>query len=437
MDRFEGFVFDGSSGRLWRDGSEIRLTPKSSAVLAELLRHAGTPVTRDQLFERIWPDVVVSDDALGSCIQELRRALGDDARSPRFIETRHRRGYRFMPGVTHAAGTAKDAAVSGDDRTAPGPHPADASTRACTFRVTESTARRLDRRDFDPRLIGASLTYLDNRRPSDTLVLLLNAVWLDGSDLEPHLRALPYRCVAPTLLGFEPDAPLRLELGLRDHVVLLDGLLRHLVEREAPRRVVLAGFSASADLVLRWAGTLVPDAVPVDGVLALGPNQALATCFGSRVLARLDGADPGALLQALRSLGDAATSVADWSLVHGYVGRIVARFGTEVRPIRALARDICDPFERGDAAEFARMYREAAARARCVRCVFEDSETCNELLRAALLDHMENGTLGERHRDGALRIEPTRSHFELVQPARVRAHLDDVVRELSTRAAGR
>jgi DNA-binding winged helix-turn-helix (wHTH) protein len=44
----------------------------------------------------VWSDTVVSDDALTSCIQELRRALEDDARQPRFIETRHRRGYRFV-----------------------------------------------------------------------------------------------------------------------------------------------------------------------------------------------------------------------------------------------------------------------------------------------------------------------------------------------------
>jgi hypothetical protein len=76
------------------------------------------------------------------------------------------------------------------------------------------------------------------------------------------------------------------------------------------------------------------------------------------------------------------------------------------------------------------MYRDATSRARMVRCVFEDSETCNQLLKQALLDHMDTGTLGDRHRDGALLIESTPSHFELLQPERMARHLNAMVEEL-------
>ena len=53
-------------------------------------------MSKDELFAQVWRGTVVSDDALVTCIQELRKALGDDAKNPRFIETRHRRGYRFV-----------------------------------------------------------------------------------------------------------------------------------------------------------------------------------------------------------------------------------------------------------------------------------------------------------------------------------------------------
>jgi TolB-like protein/Tfp pilus assembly protein PilF len=59
-------------------------------------------VTRQELLTSVWHDVVVGDDALTSCIQELRRALGDDAKRPRFIETRHRVGYRFVARLVAA-----------------------------------------------------------------------------------------------------------------------------------------------------------------------------------------------------------------------------------------------------------------------------------------------------------------------------------------------
>src|SRR5688500_2495459 len=93
--QFDRFRFDSATGRLWASGQEVRLTPKAAAVLAMLVAHVGEPVSKEELFATVWPDTAVSDDALTTCIAELRRALEDDARQPRFIETRHRRGYRF------------------------------------------------------------------------------------------------------------------------------------------------------------------------------------------------------------------------------------------------------------------------------------------------------------------------------------------------------
>ena len=108
--RFGSFRYDPATAQLWDEAREIRLTPKAAAVLALLMSHAGTPVTKDQLFAAVWADTAVSDDALTSCIQELRRALADDSKQPRFIETRHRRGYCFIAPVAPVAPVAAAAA---------------------------------------------------------------------------------------------------------------------------------------------------------------------------------------------------------------------------------------------------------------------------------------------------------------------------------------
>jgi TolB-like protein len=113
--RFNDYLFDGRTGRLWGGAGEIRLTPKAAAVLAALVTQAGTPVSRHDLFATVWSDTAVGDDALTSCVQELRRALHDDARQPRFIETRHRRGYRFIATVSPPIDAGDHSAlVSGD-----------------------------------------------------------------------------------------------------------------------------------------------------------------------------------------------------------------------------------------------------------------------------------------------------------------------------------
>src|SRR5512143_444918 len=96
---FGPYRFDPTTGQLWQGTQEVKLTPKSAAVLCSLLEYAGQVVTKDELFAAVWSDTVVSDAALTSCIQELRQALHDNAHKPRFIETVYRRGFRFLGKV--------------------------------------------------------------------------------------------------------------------------------------------------------------------------------------------------------------------------------------------------------------------------------------------------------------------------------------------------
>jgi adenylate cyclase len=106
---FGRYRFEPVTGRLWAGPQEIRLTPKASGVLRTLVARAGTPVTKDELFASVWDGACVSDDALTSCVQELRRALADDPKQPQFIETRHRRGYRFIASIKDPVPAAPEA----------------------------------------------------------------------------------------------------------------------------------------------------------------------------------------------------------------------------------------------------------------------------------------------------------------------------------------
>jgi DNA-binding winged helix-turn-helix (wHTH) protein/predicted ATPase len=92
--------FHPDTGRLWSGKREVKLTPKAAAVLTALIGGAGHLLTREALLASVWGDAAVGDEVLTTCIRELREALDDDARRPRFIETRHRRGYRFVARLT-------------------------------------------------------------------------------------------------------------------------------------------------------------------------------------------------------------------------------------------------------------------------------------------------------------------------------------------------
>src|SRR6188508_735308 len=97
---FGEYRFQLDTDQLWFRGEEVRLTPKAAGVLKILIANAGSPVSKADLFATLWADVAVTDDALTTCIQELRRVLSDDAKHPQFIETRHRRGYQFIATVS-------------------------------------------------------------------------------------------------------------------------------------------------------------------------------------------------------------------------------------------------------------------------------------------------------------------------------------------------
>jgi eukaryotic-like serine/threonine-protein kinase len=99
--RFGVFEVDPRAGELRKSGLRIKLQDQPLRVLVMLLEHPGRMVTREELQRRLWEaDTFVDfDHSLNSAIKKLREALGDQAENPRFIETLHRRGYRFIAPV--------------------------------------------------------------------------------------------------------------------------------------------------------------------------------------------------------------------------------------------------------------------------------------------------------------------------------------------------
>lgn len=108
---FGPFRFDEVNECLWRGSQAIPLRPKPFAVLKYLIEHPGVLVTKQQLLHDVWPGTYVSDSVLKDCIRQLRQVLNDDAKSPHFIETSHRRGYRFIAQVVQDSAPERSNAV--------------------------------------------------------------------------------------------------------------------------------------------------------------------------------------------------------------------------------------------------------------------------------------------------------------------------------------
>jgi DNA-binding winged helix-turn-helix (wHTH) protein len=115
--RFGHFDLDSDTRQLLRDGEDVHLSPKAFAVLSVLLAKRPNVVAKADLFGEIWPDVFVVDANLNVLVGEIRRALDDDAQSPRFIRTVHGIGYAFCGQVTEpgpAAGSGRSVRLQPD-----------------------------------------------------------------------------------------------------------------------------------------------------------------------------------------------------------------------------------------------------------------------------------------------------------------------------------
>ena len=116
---FSDFALDIGSERLSRGDEILPLRPKAFALLKYLVLHPGVLLTKERLLESVWENRVISEGGLSELIRELRKVLGDDFRTPRFIETVHRRGYRFIglssPEVVQPAASATSPARPAKD----------------------------------------------------------------------------------------------------------------------------------------------------------------------------------------------------------------------------------------------------------------------------------------------------------------------------------
>jgi DNA-binding winged helix-turn-helix (wHTH) protein len=113
--RLGDLTFDPDARQLLRGDSEIHLSPKAFELLKTLVEHRPRALSKNELHQHLWPRTFVSEANLASLIAEVREALGETAREPRFIRTAHRFGYAFAASTVEQATTVSAAPAAGVD----------------------------------------------------------------------------------------------------------------------------------------------------------------------------------------------------------------------------------------------------------------------------------------------------------------------------------
>src|SRR5215210_7066919 len=132
---FPPFSLNPGVGLLFRDGAPVSLEPRAVKVLAYLVRSRGRVVPKEELLDKVWADVFTTDAVLKQAVSQIRRALGDAAERPRYIQTFHARGYQFIAPVSVEA-----------QETAEGSSPAAASAKGDESVAVETPPRADARR---------------------------------------------------------------------------------------------------------------------------------------------------------------------------------------------------------------------------------------------------------------------------------------------------
>jgi DNA-binding winged helix-turn-helix (wHTH) protein len=99
---FGEFTLDLDRRCLFAGGREVRLTPKGFALLRLLIERRPKVLGKDEIYRRLWPDTFVTESNVATIVADLREALGDEARRPRFIRTAYKYGYAFAAEVVVA-----------------------------------------------------------------------------------------------------------------------------------------------------------------------------------------------------------------------------------------------------------------------------------------------------------------------------------------------
>ncbi|MEZ5455617.1 MAG: winged helix-turn-helix domain-containing protein [Lysobacteraceae bacterium] len=198
---FNGFELDTEQGRLIGPEGPVNLRPKAYALLLFLIQRAPALTAQDDIIDAVWGHSALSRNVLPQTIRDLRIALGDSAQPSRFIETRHRRGYRWIAETQQHDGSAEPVAEPAPSNPPPVVH---ATAEA-------AVAQRYPR----VRWSGAAI-----------VLLMLAALWLGLHD-----RFGPARGGAPPLQWVwlsegDPSAPAQDMLPLVEHVLRWETDLR-------------------------------------------------------------------------------------------------------------------------------------------------------------------------------------------------------------------
>ena len=255
---FGPFRLDFASRCLWREGQLMPMRPKAFEVLAALVTRAGEVVTKEVLLDQVWPNTAVSDTVLKVCLREIRQVLGDSAKTPTYVATVHRRGYRFMAEVSvlEDIDAAQEVLAQVSDWLQ--------REQRLSYRAIQRQFN-LDAEDIED--LKAELIYSKRLAVDENSRVL---VWTGGAEAEPEHTPLSY---TPNYLAENILTSRRALEGERKQVTVLccnlvdSAAIAESIGPESMHMLLKRFFELSLDVIHRYEGAV--NQFLGDGLMAL------------------------------------------------------------------------------------------------------------------------------------------------------------------------
>jgi len=275
-----------------------------------------------------------------------------------------------------------------------------------------------------PRMVGDSMTYLDNERRSDVLIICMPGIGADQRDFEDVLLETSYRAVSVSLYGFGPAARMRPPLSYEDHNRLAGFLIEEIRRNIAPQTLVMVGHSSGADQLLQVIASPLGERLQPDGLVLLGPAVVPGEGRMSGPYSRMT-VDPADIFNTVRTMSGYAENLTEWLIMHDYLLRAFGKFKTDTVALQKFAETYIESL---DDDRFFGLFRSAAERTRNLRCIFGSDDTADS--DRALKQHISDNALGDGYSEEMIANVPV-GHIDLKSASVVLPQVEEIVRRNS------
>ena len=275
-----------------------------------------------------------------------------------------------------------------------------------------------------PRMVGDSMTYLDNERRSDVLIICMPGIGADQREFEDVLRHTSYRVVSLSLYGFGPVARVRPPLSYADHNRLAGFLMEEIRQEIAPQTLVIVGHSSGADQCLQVIASPTGEVLQPDGLVLLGPAVVPGEGRMSGPYSRMT-VDPTDIFNTVRSMSAYAGNLTEWLIMHDYLLRAFGKFKTDTAALQRFAKTYIESL---DDDRFFGLFRTAVERTRLLYCVFGSDDSADA--DRALKQHISDNALGDGYSEGMI-TNVSVGHIDLKSASVVLPWVEEIVRRNS------